>query len=343
MKFASRKSGRDGELLLVSRDLSRAISLADIVPTLQALLDQWDKHVDNLARLYQQLNSESLPQAFGFDAKACDSPLPRAYHWADASAYVNHVQLVRRARGATIPDSFWTEPLMYQGGSDDFIGPCDPVVVGDEGWGIDYEAEVAVVTGDVVMGVEPEAASEKIRLLMLVNDVSLRNLIAAELAKGFGFYQSKPASSFSPVAVTVDEVGAAWRDHKLHLPLCSRINGELFGQPNAGIDMTFNFAELIAHAAKTRNLCAGTIIGSGTVSNKSQQNTDSNSDNDWGETIAAGGCGYSCIAERRMIETIAEGQPSTEFLKFGDRVEIEMRTKGGDNIFGTIDQRIVKA
>lgn len=339
MKFASKKSGRDGELLLVSRDLTQALSVTHIVPTLQALLDNWSQHVQALEQLYTSLNLREQGSAFNFQENMCASPLPRAYHWADASAYVNHVQLVRRARGAEVPESFWREPLMYQGGSDDFLGPCDDIVGLSEADGIDFEAEVAVVTADVPMGVSKEGAHSYIRLLMLVNDISLRGLIPEELDKGFGFYQSKPASSFSPVAVTIDEIGDAWRDSKLHLPLLTTLNGKLFGRPNAGVDMTFNFSELIAHAAKTRNLCAGSIVGSGTVSNK---NSGAEPESDWGETIDNGGDGYSCIAERRMIELINNDDKVTPYLKYGDRVVMDMLTADGDSIFGAIDQ-IVKA
>ena len=260
------------------------------------------------------------------------APLPRAYQWADGSAYVNHVELVRRARGATMPAEFWTDPLMYQGASDHMLGGCEDVVLADEAWGIDFEAEVAVVTGDVPMGTAAGDAERCIRLFMLANDVSLRNLIAAELAKGFGFFQSKPASAFSPVAVTVDELGDAWRDGRIHLPLVSHLNGSLFGRPNAGIDMTFTHAQLIAHAAKTRDLIAGTIVGSGTVSNKE--------DGGPGRPAAQGGVGYSCIAEQRTVETILSGKPATPFMKFGDRVRIEMLDSTGRSIFGAIDQRI---
>lgn len=337
MKFASKKSGRDGELLLVSRDLTQALSVTHIVPTLQALLDNWSQHVQALEQLYASLNLREHTSAFNFQPSMCDSPLPRAYHWADASAYVNHVELVRRARGAEIPESFWREPLMYQGGSDDFIGPCDDITGLSETDGIDFEAEVAVVTDDVPMGVSKNDAHSYIRLLMLVNDISLRGLIPEELAKGFGFYQSKPANSFSPVAVTVDELGDAWHDNKLHLPLLTTLNDKLFGRPNAGVDMTFNFSELIAHAAKTRNLCAGSIIGSGTISNKS---SSAEPDKDWGETIDNGGDGYSCIAERRMIELINNDDKVTPYLKDGDRVVMDMLTTDGESIFGAIDQII---
>jgi fumarylacetoacetate (FAA) hydrolase len=269
-----------------------------------------------------------------FDQAACASPLPRAYQWADGSAYVNHVELVRKARGAEMPESFWTDPLMYQGGSDSFLGPRDNIRMAEESWGIDFEAEIVVVTDDVPMGVSADAALDHIRLLMLVNDVSLRNLIPGELAKGFGFFQSKPSSAFSPVAVTPDELGDAWHDGKLHLPLLSFLNGKAFGKPDAGVDMTFHFGQLVAHAARTRPLCAGSLIGSGTISNKL--------DGGPGRPIEDGGVGYSCIAEIRTIETIDDGKPSTSFMKFGDRICIEMNDANGASIFGTIDQVVEK-
>jgi len=269
-----------------------------------------------------------------FDQADCESPLPRAYQWADGSAYVNHVELVRKARGAEMPESFWTDPLMYQGGSDSFIGPRDNIPMADESWGIDFEAEIVVVTDDVPMGVSPEDALDHIQLIMLVNDVSLRGLIPGELAKGFGFFQSKPSSAFSPVAVTPDELGDAWRGGKLHLPLLSHLNNSLFGKPDAGIDMTFHFGQLVAHATKTRPLGAGCIIGSGTISNKL--------DDGPGKPVEDGGVGYSCIAEIRTIETINDGKPSTSFMKFGDRIRIEMNDANGDSIFGTIDQVVEK-
>jgi fumarylacetoacetate (FAA) hydrolase len=265
-----------------------------------------------------------------FHAAACASPLPRAYQWADGSAYVTHVELVRRARGAEMPPSFWTDPLMYQGGSDGFLGPCDPILAADEAWGIDFEGEVAVVTDDVPYGCGKEAAAGHIKLLMLVNDVSLRNLIPAELAKNFGFFQSKPASAFSPVAITPDELGEAWHDSKAHLPLLVTYNGQPFGRPNAGVDMTFSFAELIAHAAKTRALGAGSIVGSGTVSNRS--GPDKSND-----------VGSACIAEKRTLETIESGKPMTPFMAFGDRVRIEMLDAAGRSLFGAIDQEVRKA
>jgi fumarylacetoacetate (FAA) hydrolase len=333
MKLATLKDGsRDGALALVSRDLGRAIAVPEIAPTLQAALDEWGVVAPRLEKLYAQLNAGKTTGAVAFDPRQAHSPLPRAYQWADGSAYVNHVELVRRSRGATMPTEFWTDPLMYQGGSDGFLAPTDDIVFPDETWGIDFEAEVAVITGDVPMGVTPHAAESQVQLLMLVNDVSLRNLIPAELSKGFGFFQGKPASSFSPVAVTPDELGVAWRDGKLHLPLITTLNGALFGHPNAGVDMTFSFPQLIAHAAKTRALAAGTVIGSGTVSNKEGGGP--------GRPAASGGVGYSCIAEQRTVETILAGKPTTPFLRFGDRVRIEMRDDGGHSIFGAIEQTV---
>ena len=331
MKLASLRSGRDGSLIVVSRDLGKAVSAGHIAATLQGALDDWPGAEPKLQTLYDQLNRGELANSFAFDASACASPLPRAYQWADGSAYVNHVELVRHARGAELPESFWHDPLMYQGGSDRFLAPTDDIVA-DPSWGIDFEAEVAVVTGDIEMGANADQALSQLRLLMLVNDVSLRNLIPGELAKGFGFYQSKPASAFSPVAVTPDELGDCWRDGKLHRPLLSHLNGRLFGRPEAGEDMTFHFGQLVAHAARTRRLEAGTIIGSGTVSNK--QGTAH------GSSIADGGRGYSCIAELRMIETIRDGKPSTGFMRDGDRIRIEMLDAQSRTIFGAIDQRV---
>ncbi|MEO1247251.1 MAG: fumarylacetoacetate hydrolase family protein [Pseudomonadota bacterium] len=330
MKLASLKSGRDGDLVVVSRDLKRYLPAGMAAPTLQTLLDNWEL----LAPEVEKLEADLEISGREFDPAECAAPLPRAYQWADGSAYVNHVELVRRARGAEMPESFWTDPLMYQGGSDSFIGPEDPVLAADEAWGIDFEAEITVVTGDVPMGVNAADAAQHVRLIMLVNDVSLRNLIPAELAKGFGFFQSKPSSAFSPVAVTPDELGDAWKDGKLHLPLLSTLNGKPFGRPDAGIDMTFDFGALIAHAAKTRPLGAGTVIGSGTVSNKL--------DGGPGKTIAEGGVGYSCLAELRTIETIQDGKPSTPFMQFGDRIRIEMLDSQGESIFGAIDQVVEK-
>jgi 2-keto-4-pentenoate hydratase/2-oxohepta-3-ene-1,7-dioic acid hydratase (catechol pathway) len=335
MKFATYRNGtRDGQLMLVSRDLTQAVAVPAIAATLQEVLDDWDAVAPQLEKAYQALNNGELSDAEKFDESLCESPLPRAYQWADGSAYVNHVELVRKARNAEMPPSFWTDPLMYQGGSDDFLGPKDDIEMADTSWGIDFEGEIAVITDDVPMGVEAAEAGQYIRLLMLVNDVSLRGLIPNELGKGFGFFQSKPSSAFSPVAVTPDELGEKWRDNKVHLPLLSYYNNKPFGKPNAGEDMTFDFAQLVAHAAKTRHLGAGAIIGSGTVSNK--QGTDH------GSAIAEGGVGYSCIAEVRMIETIRDGQPSTGFMQFGDTIKIEMTDAQGHSIFGCIDQKVVQ-
>ena len=331
MKLASLKSGRDGRLVVVSDDLTQYLPADDIALTLQSALDNWADAEPALRQLAGNLEENGGEV---FDEAHCASPLPRAYQWADGSAYVNHVELVRKARGAEMPDSFWTDPLMYQGGSDAFIGPRDDVSLGDEAWGIDFEAEVAVVTDDVPMGVSKESAASHIKLIMLVNDVSLRGLIPGELAKGFGFFQSKPSSAFSPAAVTPDELGDSWKDAKVHLPLLSWLNDEAFGKPEAGIDMTFDFAELVAHAVKTRPLSAGAIIGSGTVSNKL--------DGGPGKPITEGGVGYSCIAEIRTIETIEKGEPATPFMRFGDRVRIAMNDANGNSIFGTIDQVIQK-
>lgn len=332
MKLATYKNDtRDGALMIVSRDLTKACSADDICSTMQQALDNWQAIAPQLQMRYEQLNSGE-GESIAFDESRCESPLPRAYQWADGSAYVNHVELVRKARGAEMPESFWTDPLMYQGGSDDFIGPQEDIILPSDDWGIDFEGEVAVVTDDVPMGCSDEQAGERIRLIMLVNDVSLRGLIPGELAKGFGFFQSKPASSFSPVAVTPDELGDAWNGNKVHLPLRSTYNGELFGKPEAGQDMTFNFGQLVAHAAKSRNLGAGAVIGSGTVSNK--QGTDH------GSAISEGGVGYSCIAEVRMIETIRDGKPSTPFMQFGDRIRIEMLDAEGVSIFGAIEQQV---
>jgi len=322
MKLATLKEGgRDGSLLVVSRNLAWA-GRTYSAPTLQAALDDWAAVAPRLAAEFARVDAGAAPEAFPFDAAACASPLPRAYQWADGSAYVNHVELVRKARGAEMPESFWSDPLMYQGGSDSFLGPCDPIFMASEEWGIDFEAEVAVVTGDVPMGVSAEQAAQHIVLFMLVNDVSLRNLIPGELAKGFGFFQAKPSSAFSPVAVTPDELGAAWDGRKLHLPLVSTLNGEEFGRPDAGVDMTFDFPTLIAHAAKTRLLTAGTIVGSGTVSNKDRS------------------AGSSCLAEKRMLETIEAGEAKTPFMRFGDRIRIEMFDQGGVSIFGAIEQEV---
>ena len=331
MKLATlNQGGRDGTLVVVSRDLRRCRAVPAIARTMLAALDYWAAVEPQLRQVYEALNSGAL-EGEAFDQNACHSPLPRTWQWADGSAYINHVELVRRARNAEVPESFYTDPLMYQGGSDGFIPPRGPVQA-QEAWGIDFEAEVTVVTGDVPMGATPEQAAQAIRLVMLVNDVSLRNLIPAELAKGFGFFQSKPASAFSPVAVTPDELGEAWKDAKVHLPLVVHLNEQLFGKPNAGVDMTFDFGQLIAHVAKTRTLCAGSIIGSGTVSNKQG--------NLWGSSIANGGVGYCCLAEVRTYETIEQGKPATPFMRDGDTVRIEMFNAAGENIFGTIENRV---
>lgn len=323
MKLASLKGGRDGRLAVVSKDLGKAALVPDIAPTLQAALDQWETMEPRLREAAERLEKDQL-ESFDFDEAACASPLPRAYQWADGSAYVNHVELVRKARGAEMPESFWTDPLMYQGGSDSFIGPREDIPMESEDWGIDMEAEVAIIIDDVPMGVKPKGAMDHIKLITLVNDVSLRNLIPGELGKGFGFFQSKPSSAFSPVAVTPDELGEVWKDGRVHLPLRVALNDSLMGEPDAGVDMTFSFAELIAHAAKSRPLCAGTIIGSGTVSNTDR---------------SRGSC---CLAEVRMLETISDGKPSTPFMRFGDKVRIDMLDKAGASIFGTIDQTVVK-
>lgn len=325
MKLATLRDGtRDGQLLVVSKDLTRAVKAAPIANTLQLALDNWQQTKIELQALYQQLNAQQV-ESFAFEQGHCESPLPRAYHWADGSAYVNHVELVRKARGASMPASFWTDPLMYQGGSDTFLAPTDDINMPTTDWGIDFEAEVAVITGDVDLGTNPEQAQSDIKLLMLVNDVSLRNLIPGELAKGFGFYQSKPSSSFSPVCVTPDELGEHWQDGKVHLNMQCHLNGQLFGQPNAGIDMTFNFPQLVAHAAKSRPLAAGTIIGSGTVSNVDR---------------SAGSC---CLAEKRMLEIIEQGKASTPFMQFGDNIRIEMHDKQGCSIFGAIAQTVCQS
>ena len=327
MKLASLKGGRDGSLLVIDRALTRQAPAGAIAPRLQDALDDWPRLAPRLAALAAELEAGKAAAATPFVPRDLAAPLPRAYHWVDGSAYVNHVELVRKARGAEMPTSYWTDPLVYQGGSDDFLGPEDDAPFASEDFGIDFEAEVAVIIGDVPMGSRREEviARGDIRLVMLVNDWSLRNLIPAELAKGFGFYQSKPATAFSPVAVTPDELGSAWSEAKLHLPLRTHLNGTLFGAPEAGIDMTFDFAALIAHAARTRNLRAGTIIGSGTVSNYDRSK------------------GSACLAERRMLEHIEFGQPRTPFLKFGDRVRIEMLDGGGRSIFGAIEERVVRA
>ncbi|MBL0935606.1 MAG: fumarylacetoacetate hydrolase family protein [Rhizobiaceae bacterium] len=334
MKLATLKNGtRDGKLVLVSRDLTRSTDASFLAPTLQAALDNWRRIAPHLEALAESLEHGAVPTE-RFHEHDAMSPLPRAYQWADGSAYVNHVELVRKARDAEMPATFWTEPLMYQGGADSFLGPRDPIVMADEAYGIDMEGEVAVIVDDVPMGASRDQAREAIRLVMLVNDVSLRGLIPAELGKGFGFFQSKPSSAFSPVAVTPDELGDAWDGGKLSLPLMVDYNGKPFGRANAGIDMTFDFPTLIAHAAKTRPLVAGSIIGSGTVSNKL--------DGGPGKPVDAGGVGYSCIAEIRTIETIETGKAATPFMRFGDTVRIEMKDKAGHSIFGAIEQVVEK-
>lgn len=324
MKLASLKSGRDGQLVVVSRDLQRAVTVADIAATLQAALDCWSEKAPLLQQRSEALNAGSLEGEFPFDPTQCAAPLPRAYHWADGSAYVTHVELVRKARGAELPESFWSDPLVYMGASDAFIGPEDDIEVESEEWGIDFEAEVVVLTDDVPAGVTPAQAAGHIQLIGLVNDVSLRNLIPGELGKQFGFYQSKPWTSFTPVLVTPDELGEAWDGAKVHLPLRATLNDTLVGAPNAGVDMTFDFPTLIAHCAKSRSMVSGTVIGSGTVSNVGS---------------VGGSC---CLAEVRCLETIADGKPSTPFMSFGDRVEIEMLDAQGESIFGKIDQQVVK-
>jgi fumarylacetoacetate (FAA) hydrolase len=324
MKLASLKGGRDGRLIVASRDLTRAVAAAGVAPTLQSALDHWADVAPRLGALAATLEAGSAPGAFALDPAELAAPLPRAYQWADGSAYVFHVELVRKARGAEMPPSFWTDPLMYQGGSDSFLGPRDPILMADEAWGIDFESEVAVVLDDVPMGATPKLAASRIRLVMLANDVSLRNLIPGELAKGFGFFQSKPSTAFSPVAVTPDELGAAWDGGRLHGALVSTLNGTKFGDPDAGVDMTFDFPTLIAHAARTRPLAAGTIVGSGTVSNRDRKR------------------GSSCIAERRMLETLDAGKPATPFMAFGDRIRIEMADGAGRSVFGAIDQVVTR-
>lgn len=324
MKLASLRHGRDGRLVVVSRDLKRAAFADSIAPTLQAALDNWAAAEPRLRGLSDELNAGRVPNAAAFDAGHCAAPLPRAYQWADGSAYLNHVELVRKARGAEMPPSFLSDPLMYQGASDSFVGPCEDILAADEAYGIDFEAEIAAVTDDVPMGISAQAAEKHVKLLMLVNDVSLRNLIPAELAKGFGFFQSKPATAFSPVAATPDELGQAWRGGKLHGTLRVEYRGKVFGATDPGEDMNFSFFDLIAHAAKTRELEAGTIVGSGTVSNRDRTK------------------GSSCLAEVRTIETIEKGKPETPFMKFGDTVRIEFLDTKGASVFGAIAQKVAR-
>jgi fumarylacetoacetate (FAA) hydrolase len=333
MKLASLKHGRDGRLVVVSSDLAWFTDAFLIAPTMQAALDDWERCEPRLRALAESLDHEAVPRG-RFHERDAAAPLPRAYQWADGSAYVNHVELVRRARGAEMPDSFWTDPLMYQGGSDHFMGPRDAIPLADESWGCDLEAEVVVVTGDVPQGVTPDEARDHIRLIGLVNDVSLRNLIPGELAKGFGFVQSKPASALSPVFVTPDALGDRWHDGKLHGALSVQLNGTDFGKADAGVDMTFDFGVLIAHLARTRSLVAGSIIGSGTVSNR-------DADGGPGKPVDQGGLGYSCIAEVRTVETILTGAPATAFLRYGDTVRIEMLNDRHHSIFGAIEQEVV--
>ncbi len=320
MKLASLKKGRDGELLVVDKALQSGVKVTEIARTFQEALDRWKEVAPRLQKVADELAQGRRSDAFRLERDTLASPLPRAYQWVDGSAYLNHVELVRRARGAEMPQEFLSDPLMYQGCSDSFLAPLEPIRLASEDYGIDFESEVAVITDDVPMGVSAGRALEHIKFILLVNDVSLRNLIPAELAKGFGFFVSKPASAFSPAAVTPDELGPAWREGKVHLPLRTFYNGDLFGQPNAGVDMQFDFGQLVAHAAKTRHLCAGTIVGSGTISNRDRA------------------VGSSCLAEKRMIETIEQGKPSTPFMRFGDRVKIEMLDEKGASIFGAIEQ-----
>lgn len=325
MKLATLKNNtRDGQLVVVSKDLKTAVAVPDIAPTLQKALENWDNTRPALQIVYEKLNNNSAQNMFSFNTKKAESPLPRAYQWADASSYVNHVELVRKSRGVEMPDSFWTDPLMYQGGSDTFLGPCDDIPIANVEWGIDFEGEIAIITTDTAMGISPQQAEQNIALLMLVNDVSLRNIAVTEMAKGFGFFQSKPSSAFSPVAVTPDELGDAWNGKKVHLPISVYFNDQLFGQPNAGVDMVFDFPTLIAHAAKTRRLSAGTIIGSGTVSNKDRS------------------AGSACIVEKRTLEILNEGAAKTSYMKYDDRVKIEMLDENKQSIFGAIDQKIVE-
>ena len=334
MKLASLKSGRDGHLVVVSKDLAWYADAAHIVPTLQSALDDWDLIAPKLEALATDLEHNAIPKE-RFHEHDAAAPLPRAYQWADGSAYVNHVELVRKARGAVLPESFWHDPLMYQGGSDHFMGARDDIPLADEAWGCDLEAEIVVVTGDVAQGVSAFDALSHVRLVGLVNDVSLRNLIPAELEKGFGFVQSKPASALSPVLVTPDSLGAYWQGGKLHRTLMVDLNEKPFGRAVASADCTFDFGVLIAHLAKTRNLGTGSIIGSGTVSNRDAEGGP-------GKPVADGGLGYSCLAELRMVEKIQTGQMQTPFLKDGDTVRIEVRDDAGHTIFGAIEQTVRK-
>ncbi|MEW4447423.1 fumarylacetoacetate hydrolase family protein [Qipengyuania sp. JC766] len=334
MKLASLKYGRDGKLVVVSKDLTRYCAADNIAPTLQAALDDWENCAPKLEALYRDVEHQAVP-CERFHEREAESPLPRAYQWADGSAYINHVELVRKARDAEVPESFYHDPLMYQGGSDDFLAPREDIPLADTSWGCDMEGEIACITDDVPMGVSKDDAAGHIKLLMLVNDVSLRGLIPGELAKGFGFFQSKPASAFSPVAITPDELGDAWKDSVIQLPLKLDYNGEPFGRAEVGQDATFSLADLVAHAAKTRNLGAGCIIGSGTISNKG-------ADGGPGKPVSEGGAGYSCIAEIRMIETIYDGEAKTRFMQPGDTVRVWMDDAEGHSIFGAIEQKVVE-
>ncbi|MCE3232412.1 MAG: fahA [Rickettsiaceae bacterium] len=349
MKLASLKNNRDGTLIVVSNNLKYAVKVPHIASTMQAALDNWKIISPRLEEIYSYINNfiptsdkkisgtisdqviahgsddgrvTDKSEIFALDLTKLASPLPRSYQWLDGSAYVNHVELVRKSRGAEMPKEFWTDPLMYQGASDSFAAPTDPILAASTDWGIDFESEVAVITDDVPMGISAKDAASHIKLIMLVNDVSLRNLIPAELAKGFGFLHGKPATAFSPIAVTPDELGNTWKDGKVHLPLITTLNGKVFGQPNAGVDMTFSFLKLIEHAAKTRFLGAGTIIGSGTVSNIDKTS------------------GSSCIIEKRMLEVVDKGTSTTPFMQFGDTVKIEMLDSNGNSIFGVIEQKV---
>jgi fumarylacetoacetate (FAA) hydrolase len=335
MRLASLKGGRDGRLVVVSRDLAWCADASPIAPTLQRALDDWDRCGEELRGLAEELETGFAPRQRFHEHEAM-SPLPRAYQWADGSAFLNHMELVRRARGAEMPQSFHSDPLIYQGGSDGFLGPREAIPLVDEAFGCDFEGEVAVVTGDIPLGADPVGALAAVRLVMLANDVSLRNLIPAELAKSFGFFQSKPAGAFSPVAVTPDALGETWREGRLHGKLEVELNGAPFGEPDAGEGMSFGFGELIAHCARTRALSAGSIIGSGTVSNRGP-------DGGPGKPMAAGGAGYACIAEQRVVETLLEGAARTPFLKVGDTVRIEMRDARRHSIFGAIEQRVVQS
>ena len=334
MKLASLEGCRDGRLIVVSTDLKSAVSAENIAKTLQTAVDNWDEVEAPLRELSKNLNDKKCNNIFDFDPSKCLAPLPRAYQWVDTASYVNHVELVRKARGAVLPEKYWIEPVVYQGGSDDFLRPHGQIPLPTDDMGIDFEGELAVILDDVPMLTNAEEALDNIKLFMLVNDVSLRNLIADELAKHFGFYQSKPSTGFSPVAVTPDEFGESWRDGRLHLPLICTYNGKLFGRANAGKDMVFHFGQLIEHLTKTRNLCAGTIVGSGTVSNKEGS--------EYGSPVSEGGCGYSCILEQRMVETMKYGESRTPFMSFGDQITIEMFNNDKESIFGAIYQTLTK-